>query len=218
MEEETKSNLEHENLNESSNQSTGKLKMPWQNKFGEDENLKNRQYSRSARNQPTREATTLSKVLLFLVVLTCLVPFIIFIWVNASKSNQTVTPRTASVVQASMSSAKAESSAASSSVSQSSQSMNVTTNAISSETSQSSNTDESQEATSTTRRNRRAEETTQETTQTQAQTGGQTYVIQAGDSWYGVATKFGVDVYALAAANGASIDSTILPGQTIIIP
>ena len=101
MSEEQKSNFDQENLNESSNQSSetsSRFRMPWNNKFGEDENLKNRQYSRSARNQPEREATTLSKVLLFMVICVCIVPFILFFWVNASRP-QNPSPRTASQVQ-----------------------------------------------------------------------------------------------------------------------
>ena len=230
MEEEQKSN---ENLTESSNESTGKFRMPWQNKFGEDENLKNRQYSRTARNQPVREATTLSKVLLFMVVCTCLIPFIVYMWVNATRGSQTVTPKTASQVSIarveSSSSSVASSSVASSESSATSQSgVNVTTNSVAStETAQSSSANENtQTATDNTTTTRRRRTTTQEQTQTQeqeqtqtpAQTGGQSYTIQAGDSWYSIATRHGIDVYTLAAANGATIDSLILPGQTITIP
>ena len=239
MEEEQKSNLESENLNESSNESKGKFKMPWQNKFGEDENLKNRQYSRTARNQPVREATTLSKVLLFMVVCTCLVPFIVYMWVNATRSNQTVTPKTASQVAISRvesSSAVASSSSAVES-SASTQSASATANVASgSENAQSgSTTDNTQQANNgtannnnnngaaTTRRGRtRTSQAQGQQAQQQAQTPqqgqGGTYTIQAGDSWYSIATRHGVDVYALAAANGATIDSLILPGQTINIP
>ena len=47
MSEEQKSNFDQENLNESSNRSSetsSRFRMHWNNKFGEDENLKNRQY------------------------------------------------------------------------------------------------------------------------------------------------------------------------------
>lgn len=44
------------------------------------------------------------------------------------------------------------------------------------------------------------------------------YVVQQGDSWYGIATSYGIDVYTLAQANGATIDTPIFPGMEILIP
>ena len=135
MSEEQKSNFDQENLNESSNRSSetsSRFRMPWNNKFGEDENLKNRQYSRSARNQPEREATTLSKVLLFMVICVCIVPFILFFWVNASRP-QNPSPRTASQVSIS----RAESSSASSSSTSESSSAVASASSIESKASES---------------------------------------------------------------------------------
>ena len=207
MSEEQKSNFDQENLNESSNQSSetsGKFRMPWNNKFGEDENLKNRQYSRTARNQPEREATTLSKVLLFMVICVCIVPFILFFWVNASRP-QNPSPRTASQVSIS----RAESSSASSS------SASESSSAVASASSLESKASESGHGLN----NQQGEQPNQnQQGQQQQNQGGTTYVVQAGDSWYRIAANNGVSLDALLAANGASLETTILPGQTIVIP
>jgi LysM repeat protein len=45
-----------------------------------------------------------------------------------------------------------------------------------------------------------------------------TYVVQEGDTWFGVAAQFGVDPEALAAANGRTLDDFLVVGETIIIP
>ena len=230
MSEEQKSNFDQENLNESSNQSSetsGKFRMPWNNKFGEDENLKNRQYSRTARNQPEREATTLSKVLLFMVICVCIVPFILFFWVNASRP-QNPSPRTASQVSIS----RAESSSASSS-SASSSSASESSSAVASASSLESKASESGHGLN----NQQGEQPNQnqqgqqqgqnqqgqqqgqnQQGQQQQNQGGTTYVVQAGDSWYRIAANNGVSLDALLAANGATVETTILPGQTIVIP
>jgi LysM repeat protein len=49
-------------------------------------------------------------------------------------------------------------------------------------------------------------------------TGQRTYVVQPGDWLSRIATRFGVSLGALLAANGLSINSYIFPGQTLIIP
>ena len=207
MSEEQKSNFDQENLNESSNRSSetsSRFRMPWNNKFGEDENLKNRQYSRSARNQPEREATTLSKVLLFMVICVCIVPFILFFWVNASRP-QNPSPRTASQVSIS----RAESSSASSS------STSESSSALASASSIESKASESGQGLN----NQQGEHPNQnQQGQQQQNQGGTTYVVQAGDSWYRIAANNGVSLDALLAANGATVETTILPGQTIVIP
>lgn len=46
---------------------------------------------------------------------------------------------------------------------------------------------------------------------------GATYTVQSGDSWWGVANKFGMNMYTLASLNGRSINSIIYPGQTLRI-
>ena len=46
-----------------------------------------------------------------------------------------------------------------------------------------------------------------------------TYTVQSGDTFYGIACKFG-DLWPedIAAANGMSVDASLTPGQTIRIP
>ncbi|WP_314049309.1 LysM domain-containing protein [Abiotrophia defectiva] len=225
MSEEQKSNFDQENLNESSNQSSetsGKFRMPWNNKFGEDENLKNRQYSRTARNQPEREATTLSKVLLFMVICVCIVPFILFFWVNASRP-QNPSPRTASQVSIS----RAESSSASSSSASESSSAVASASSLESKASESGQGLNNQQGEQPHQNQQGQQQGQNQQGQQQGQNqqgqqqqnqGGTTYVVQAGDSWYRIAANNGVSLDALLAANGASLETTILPGQTIVIP
>ena len=216
MSEEQKSNFDQENLNESSNQSSetsGKFRMPWNNKFGEDENLKNRQYSRTARNQPEREATTLSKVLLFMVICVCIVPFILFFWVNASRP-QNPSPRTASQVSIS----RAESSSASSSSASESSSAVASASSLESKASESGQGLNNHQGEQPNQNQQGQQQGQNQQGQQQQNQGGTTYVVQAGDSWYRIAANNGVSLDALLAANGASLETTILPGQTIVIP
>ena len=196
--------------------------MPWNNKFGEDENLKNRQYSRTARNQPEREATTLSKVLLFMVICVCIVPFILFFWVNASRP-QNPSPRTASQVSIS----RAESSSASSSSASESSSAVASASSLESKASESGHGSNNQQGEQPNQNQQGQQQGQNQQGQQQGQNqqgqqqqnqGGTTYVVQAGDSWYRIAANNGVSLDALLAANGASLETTILPGQTIVIP
>ena len=48
-------------------------------------------------------------------------------------------------------------------------------------------------------------------------TGGQTYTVQYGDSFWFIAQKYGMNMYTLAANNGLSINSVIHPGQKLTI-
>ncbi|MGT2929287.1 CHAP domain-containing protein [Streptococcus dentasini] len=43
----------------------------------------------------------------------------------------------------------------------------------------------------------------------------ETYAVQNGDSFFSIAEQHGMDPYQLAADNGMTISSTILPGQTV---
>lgn len=43
------------------------------------------------------------------------------------------------------------------------------------------------------------------------------YTVQSGDSWWAIASKYGISMYTLAANNGKSINTTIYPGQSLMI-
>lgn len=47
---------------------------------------------------------------------------------------------------------------------------------------------------------------------------GLDYVVQSGDSWYGIAERAGVKAGPLAAVNGKTISSPLKVGQTICLP
>jgi LysM repeat protein len=44
------------------------------------------------------------------------------------------------------------------------------------------------------------------------------YTVEKGDSWFGIATKVGVKISELTAANGKTSRSTLLPGQELCLP
>ncbi|HVP04896.1 MAG TPA: LysM domain-containing protein [Dehalococcoidia bacterium] len=44
------------------------------------------------------------------------------------------------------------------------------------------------------------------------------YVVQDGDTWFGVAEAFGVDGFTLAEYNGRTLDEYLHPGETLLIP
>jgi soluble lytic murein transglycosylase-like protein len=44
------------------------------------------------------------------------------------------------------------------------------------------------------------------------------YTVRSGDSFYGIAAKFGVRASALAAANHLRLSSVLQPGQVLVVP
>ena len=44
------------------------------------------------------------------------------------------------------------------------------------------------------------------------------YVVESGDTWYGIADGFGIDAIALAAQNDSTLDDVLRAGETISIP
>lgn len=201
-------NQEHQD--EQQPKQEGKFKAPWNKKFGEDENLKTRQYSRAARNQPVKEATTLSKVLLFLLVITLLSPFLLYWFVSAQKSENQIPQRTTSQILIDQSSSS-ETSNESVSESSSEETESVSSREIEESSDESSSVESSVPVESTPVESTPPVETPTEPASTY-------YVVQQGDSWYGIATSYGIDVYTLAQANGATIDTPIYPGMEILIP
>lgn len=201
-------NQEHQDEQQPKQES--KFKAPWNKKFGEDENLKTRQYSRAARNQPVKEATTLSKVLLFLLVITLLSPFLLYWFVSAQKSENQIPQRTTSQILIDQSSSS-ETSNESVSESSSEETESVSSREIEESSDESSSVESSVPVESTPVESTPPVETPTEPASTY-------YVVQQGDSWYGIATSYGIDVYTLAQANGATIDTPIYPGMEILIP
>jgi LysM repeat protein len=45
-----------------------------------------------------------------------------------------------------------------------------------------------------------------------------TYTVQAGDAWYLIANRLGVDVEDLLAANGATVETALFPGKVLAVP
>ena len=74
------------NNNEDLNQTE---EQPWERKFGEDENLKNRQFSRSARNSGGKAVAPLSNVLLFVFLIVIVTSFI-YEWFSISNNSNQV--------------------------------------------------------------------------------------------------------------------------------
>ncbi|MEY8736401.1 LysM peptidoglycan-binding domain-containing protein [Lactobacillus sp. AN1001] len=48
-------------------------------------------------------------------------------------------------------------------------------------------------------------------------TSSGTYVVRSGDSWWGIAHKYGMNMYTLALLNGKTINSVIYPGEVLKI-
>ena len=44
------------------------------------------------------------------------------------------------------------------------------------------------------------------------------YVVEPGDTWYGIADAFGIDADVLVAQNGRTLDDILNAGETIVIP
>ena len=177
-----------------------KFTAPWNNKFGEDENFKNRQYSRSARNQPEKEATALSKVLLFVLILALVAPFILYAVVNSQRNSEPIEPKTTQQVKVSTTTTVEE-----------------TTTTKEKETTEEEEEETRELETTTTSE----EQVTTQAPQPQVTTAAQTqryHTVAAGESWWSISQAYGVDVYELAAANGTSIDGSLMPGSQIIIP
>ncbi|MGF3195002.1 LysM peptidoglycan-binding domain-containing protein [Facklamia sp. P13055] len=177
---------------------TKKITAPWNNKFGEDENFKNRQFSRSARNQPKQEATVLSNALLFFLIFTLIFPFALYAYIDSQKSDKPLESKTAEQVVLSKSTTEEATTTK--------EEKTTTTEAVTREI----------EATTTTQ----APVPTQPPVETSAQPqAASTYhTVSAGESWWSISQVYGVDVYDLAAANGTTIDGTLMPGSQIVIP
>lgn len=198
------------------NETVDKAKAPWNNRFGSDENLKQRKYSRTSRNQPVKEASNMSRVLLGILFLTVLTPFLLYWFVKANTPTNNNPPQTATSV---MITRKSEATTESKAEEETTTSGTFVQNG---------NNEGEEETVSSVDVNETTAEVAQVTeapvteavteTVTEAQPSGQTHTVAAGETWYGIARTYGVDVNALAAANGTTTDSPIHPGDTLVIP
>ena len=182
------------NNNEDLNQTE---EQPWERKFGEEENLKNRQFSRSARNSGGKAVAPLSNVLLFVFLIVIVAPVLFMMWFSISNNSNQVKPRTADDV------------------------MLTKTVETTTATPETTATTTKQEATTTaneaTTTAPRQAQTTQQTptTQAQQQNGNYgTYTVKAGDTLYRIAVNHGMDVATLKRINGLTGDN-IAPGTTL---
>lgn len=186
-------------------------KRPWNNRFSENENLKNRQYSRAARNQPVKEASKLSQILLLMIALLVLIPFILYGIIQSQVNNKEITSRTANEIMISR---------------------NENIAKESEEKAKAESTDESKTETSQTEISSEViEETTvaqavvpepepqpQPEPQPEPANTGTVHTVSAGESWWAIARMYGVDPYELAAYNGSTIESALFPGSTVQVP
>ena len=196
------------------NETVDKAKAPWNNRFGSDENLKQRKYSRTSRNQPVKEASNMSRVLLGILFLTVLTPFLLYWFVKANTPTNNNTPQTATSVMITRKSEATD---------ESKKEEETTTSGT---FVQNGNNEGEEETVAPVHVNETTAEVAQVTeapvteavTEAQTQPSGQTHTVAAGETWYGIARTYGVDVNALAAANGVTTDSPIYPGNTLVIP
>ncbi|MFY9901711.1 MAG: LysM peptidoglycan-binding domain-containing protein [Trichococcus sp.] len=169
---------------------------PWSRKFGEDENLKSRQYSRSARNTKNKEVAPLLKVLLFLFLAILIIPFATIYF---NKQNQN-TPAPKSAEQVMINKRVASSSVESS--------KEASSEEVSSEVVESAEEPESSIAETPSSSTAPAVvETPVETVKEPETTTGvynNSYTIQAGDNLYRIALNHGMTLDELMQANGLS--------------
>lgn len=182
-------------------------KRPWNNRFSENENLKNRQYSRAARNQPVKEASKLSQILLLMIALLVLIPFILYGIIQSQVNNKKITSRTANEIMIS----KKED------ISKESEDNTKAEDPDESNTSQAEIASEAIEDT-TVAQAVVPEPTPQPEVQPEPANTGTVHTVSAGESWWAIARMYGVDPYELAAYNGSTIESALFPGATVQIP
>ncbi|MBS4461761.1 LysM peptidoglycan-binding domain-containing protein [Aerococcaceae bacterium zg-B36] len=181
---------------------------PWNAKFGSDENLKQRQYSRSSRNQPNKEASSLSKVLLGVLIVTVITPFVLYWFVKSQTQSTPTTPQTASSIVLSRSTETTTVTSA-----------DTTTNGSFVQSNSNDNVNPVDvNASSVTTTVQPVVETEAPVPVTEAPAPTRSHTVAAGETWYGIARTYGIDVNALAAANGTTIDSPLYPGNVLVIP
>ncbi|MBF6625518.1 LysM peptidoglycan-binding domain-containing protein [Aerococcaceae bacterium zg-BR9] len=183
---------------------------PWNAKFGSDENLKQRQYSRSSRNQPNKEASSLSKVLLGVLIVTVITPFILYWFVKSQTQSKPTEPQTASSIVLSRSTETTTTKSNDSTTSGSFVQSNSSSGEVSS-------VDVNNPAATTTI-SEQPVVTEPPAPATEAPAPTRSHTVAQGETWYGIARTYGVDVNALAAANGTTTAAPLYPGNVLVIP
>ncbi|MBG9983724.1 LysM peptidoglycan-binding domain-containing protein [Aerococcaceae bacterium DSM 111022] len=214
---------EEKNVDEEITSEDNTDKKPWHKRFGSDENLRNRQYSRTSRNQPKQEASTLSKVLLGAFVVLLIIPFVVLLIVESQRNNEEIPARTKEQVMISRSSISSESessseSSASSEASSASQSQGNINVASGDESIGSQEIETSSVVQETTPVSEPVVEPTPTPEPEPAPSTSTTHTVSAGETWYGIARIHGINVYDLLAANGASEGTPIHPGDVVVVP
>lgn len=214
---------EEKNVDEEITSEDNTDKNPWHKRFGSDENLRNRQYSRTSRNQPKQEASTLSKVLLGAFVVLLIIPFVVLLIVESQRNNEEIPARTKEQVMISRSSISSESessseSSASSEASSASQSQGNINVASGDESIGSQEIETSSVVQETTPVSEPVVEPTPTPEPEPAPSTSTTHTVSAGETWYGIARIHGINVYDLLAANGASEGTPIHPGDVVVVP
>lgn len=214
---------EEKNVDEEITSEDNTDKKPWHKRFGSDENLRNRQYSRTSRNQPKQEASTLSKVLLGAFVVLLIIPFVVLLIVESQRNNEEIPARTKEQVMISRSSISSESessseSSASSEASSASQSQGNINVASGDESIESQEIETSSVVQETTPVSEPVVEPTPTPEPEPAPSTSTTHTVSAGETWYGIARIHGINVYDLLAANGASEGTPIHPGDVVVVP
>lgn len=198
---------------EMSEKSSPKASKPWNSRFSENETIRNRQYSRSARNQPVKEASSISKMLLIIIALIVVIPFVLFGIIQAGKGSDEITSRTTNEIMISRNENK---STTSESTTQDESKTSTTTQA---ETTANVSSQEIVETTVAPTQAPVPEQTPAPTpAPAPAPSNGTVHTISSGESWWSIARTYGVDPYELAAYNGMTIETAIYPGLQILIP
>ncbi|UJF14830.1 LysM peptidoglycan-binding domain-containing protein [Jeotgalibaca sp. MA1X17-3] len=208
------------NQKQTNRKEPSKNKEPWTRKFVEEENPKNKQYSRSARKAKNDEVAPLYKVVFFLFLALLIIPFATIYWNNRTKAAPA--PQTPEQV---MVNKKGTSSSDESEIDSRTESKEV---AVSSSEERESS-DESVEKES--KKEPAEVETPPESTEPEVippvepnvpetppeteptEPEGEytnTYTVQAGDNLYRIALNHGMDLETLKSINGLSNDVAVI--------
>lgn len=231
-------NKESEKITDSANGSQ-------EQSYGEYENLKNRKYSRSARNKGSKKITPINKVIVFLLVVMVLVPILVLTYyqnqkklpepqspdqvmvtktenesVRQSKLEEEKTRESRSIAESEAASIAAESSrllAESSREASIAQQSSIEAAAVSSSiaAAAAASAAEAAEAQSISAQSDSQASGSDSTTESSNSDAVGTYTVNAGDNLYRIAVNHGMTLSELLELNGLSENSEIGPGMVL---